>query len=104
MATPNPTTQLNRRLTAAQVAEEFNINVRTLYRLVRLGRVPAFRVGDRQFRFDRTEIEAHFRANVTRIPPSGTGATVLPFSPRRQARIITPLSDATATDKPKGDI
>ena len=43
-------------LTVEEVAERFGVNVTTVYRLVKRGKLPAFKVGN-QWRFSETRLE-----------------------------------------------
>ena len=43
-------------LTVDEVASRFGVNVSTVYRLVKRGRLPAFRVG-KQWRFSQARLE-----------------------------------------------
>lgn len=43
-------------LTVNEVAERFGVNVTTVYRLVKQGRLPAFKVGN-QWRFSQDRLE-----------------------------------------------
>jgi len=47
-------------LTAAEVADLFKINVETVYDLVRVGKLPATKIGG-QWRFQSAEIHEWFR-------------------------------------------
>lgn len=49
-------------LTAEEVMDYLQVNVRTVYRLIKRGRIPAVRVG-RQWRFRRRDIEAWLAGN-----------------------------------------
>lgn len=52
-------------LTTEEVLSYLHINLRTIYRLIRTGRLPAFRVG-RQWRFRKEDIEAWLAARHAR--------------------------------------
>ena len=44
-------------LTTDEVLEYLHVNLRTVYRLIKAGKIPAVRVG-RQWRFRKTDIDA----------------------------------------------
>ena len=64
-------------LTTEEVLEYLNVNLRTVYRLIKAGKIPAVRVG-RQWRFRKRDIDAwldsqHLRSNprpATAAPPT----------------------------------
>jgi len=58
-------------LTTEQVLDYLHINVRTIYRLIRAGRLPAYRVG-RQWRFRRHDLE-HWLQAQRRARPAHIG-------------------------------
>jgi excisionase family DNA binding protein len=58
-------------LTTEEVLEYLHVNLRTVYRLIKVGKIPAVRVG-RQWRFRRVDLDAWLDSQ--RTPPSeGTG-------------------------------
>lgn len=58
-------------LTTEEVLEYLHVNLRTIYRLIKAGKIPAVRVG-RQWRFHRRDIEAWLESQRTR---HGRGST-----------------------------
>jgi excisionase family DNA binding protein len=52
-------------LTTEEVLEYLQVNLRTIYRLIKAGRIPAVRVG-RQWRFRKQDIDAWLEAQRTR--------------------------------------
>ena len=71
-------------LTTEQVLEYLQVNLRTVYRLIKAGRIPAVRVG-RQWRFRRRDIDAWLDSQRTR--GGAPGAAVAPRrAPARSAR------------------
>jgi excisionase family DNA binding protein len=72
-------------LTTEEVLEYLQVNLRTVYRLIKAGKIPAVRVG-RQWRFRKRDIDAWLDAQR----PRGERATVA--SPDRPAR---------ASDRPR---
>ena len=58
-------------LTTEEVLEYLQVNLRTVYRLIKAGKIPAVRVG-RQWRFRKTDIDAWLDSQQTRpvrVPP-----------------------------------
>ena len=58
-------------LTTEEVLEYLQVNLRTVYRLIKAGRIPAVRVG-RQWRFRKRDIDAWLEAQRPRGARSGT--------------------------------
>ena len=56
MALKEPTPHNRVYLTVEDVAERFHVNVTTVYRLAKRGRLPAFKVGN-QWRFSATRLD-----------------------------------------------
>ena len=72
-------------LTTEEVLEYLQINLRTVYRLIKAGKIPAVRVG-RQWRFRKSDIDAWLESQRTRsVRPAGAGSG-------------TALSEVTAAD------
>ncbi|ODS55720.1 MAG: hypothetical protein ABS36_08965 [Acidobacteria bacterium SCN 69-37] len=96
-------------LTTDEVMDYLQINLRTVYRLIKAGRLPAVRVG-RQWRFERTAIEAwleaHRRANGLAIPVRDRPARALIVDDEQSVRdvLVATLSSAgyTAASAPDG--
>jgi excisionase family DNA binding protein len=77
-------------LTTEEVLEYLQINLRTVYRLIKAGKIPAVRVG-RQWRFRKRDIEAWLDSQRTR------GAAM-----RTPAAAAAPQSkSSTATERPR---
>ena len=58
-------------LTTEEVLEYLQVNLRTVYRLIKAGKIPAVRVG-RQWRFKRADLDAWLdgqRSRKSRNPP-----------------------------------
>ncbi|RMF92161.1 MAG: DNA-binding protein [Candidatus Schekmanbacteria bacterium] len=53
-------------LTLKEVAEYMRVNTATIYRLVRTGKIPAFRVGNR-WRFRKTSIDEWLNSSESKI-------------------------------------
>jgi excisionase family DNA binding protein len=60
-------------LTTEEVLEYLQVNLRTIYRLIKAGRIPAVRVG-RQWRFRKRDIDAWLESQRPRGARPGTGA------------------------------
>lgn len=94
MATPS--SEHEAFLTTEEVLEYLQVNLRTVYRLIDAGKLPAVRVG-RQWRFRRKDIDAwldrqHQTAPQAPAPPalpSGTARRVLVVDPDGAARDAT---------------
>ena len=67
-------------LTTEEVLEYLQVNLRTVYRLIKAGKIPAVRVG-RQWRFRKRDIDAWLDSQR----PRGSGARVSPATPARPA-------------------
>lgn len=74
-------------LTTEEVLEYLQVNLRTVYRLIKAGKIPAVRVG-RQWRFRKSDIDAWLDSQHTR--PSRAASTPEP-EPAPESR---PLSSA----------
>jgi excisionase family DNA binding protein len=67
-------------LTTEEVLEYLQVNLRTVYRLIKAGKIPAVRVG-RQWRFRKRDIDAWLDSQR----PRGGGARTTPATPARPA-------------------
>ncbi len=76
-------------LTTEEVLEYLQVNLRTVYRLIKAGKIPAVRVG-RQWRFRKTDIDRWL----------GTQATSLP-GPEPAALAVPPGTERGATRRPR---
>lgn len=73
-------------LTTEEVLEYLQVNLRTVYRLIKAGKIPAVRVG-RQWRFRKSDIDAWLDSQQTRPMP----------------RAVAPVSEvAPVPDRPAG--
>lgn len=68
-------------LTTDEVLEYLQVNLRTVYRLIKAGRLPAVRVG-RQWRFRRTDIDAWLDTERARAPRPATSHAPTSARPR----------------------
>ncbi|MCX6546268.1 MAG: response regulator [Acidobacteria bacterium] len=86
-------------LTTEEVLEYLQVNLRTVYRLIKAGKIPAVRVG-RQWRFRKTDIDRWLTTQATAFPvtdPSAAGASATeagPLSTRRR-RVLVVDDEAT---------
>lgn len=60
-------------LTTEEVLEYLQVNLRTVYRLIKAGKIPAVRVG-RQWRFRKRDIDAWLESQRPRQPRAGAAA------------------------------
>jgi excisionase family DNA binding protein len=65
-------------LTTEEVLEYLQVNLRTVYRLIKAGKIPAVRVG-RQWRFRKRDIDAWLDSQRTQ--PGGGGTPIVPSPP-----------------------
>src|SRR5262249_6956776 len=65
-------------LTTEEVLEYLQVNLRTVYRLIKAGKIPAVRVG-RQWRFRKRDIDAWLDSQR---PRGGTRSSAAPAAPR----------------------
>ena len=73
-------------LTTEEVLEYLQVNLRTVYRLIKAGKIPAVRVG-RQWRFRKRDIDAWLETQRPRSSRGSTAARV-PVPPSGRARIL----------------
>jgi excisionase family DNA binding protein len=83
-------------LTTEEVLEYLHVNLRTVYRLIKAGKIPAVRVG-RQWRFRKRDIDAWLDSQRTQ---QGGGTTAVPTPPSRQgrARVLVVDDEASIRD------
>ena len=70
-------------LTTEEVLEYLQVNLRTVYRLIKAGKIPAVRVG-RQWRFRKSDIDAWLanqQASVSPVSPTPTATENKPVPP-----------------------
>jgi len=75
-------------LTTEEVLEYLQVNLRTVYRLIKAGKIPAVRVG-RQWRFRKRDIDAWLDSQQPR-GGSARAATPAPTQPRASASALRP--------------
>jgi excisionase family DNA binding protein len=78
-------------LTTEEVLEYLQVNLRTVYRLIKAGKIPAVRVG-RQWRFRKTDIDAWLDSQRPRVAgrttPAPAPARVTPISGRPRVLVV----------------
>lgn len=85
-------------LTTEEVLKYLQVNLRTVYRLIKAGKIPAVRVG-RQWRFRRTDVDAWLesqRARSVRTPSAGARPSTQTGSSR--PRILVVDDEASVRD------
>jgi excisionase family DNA binding protein len=83
-------------LTTEEVLEYLQVNLRTVYRLIKAGKIPAVRVG-RQWRFRKRDIDGWLDSQRTQ---SGSGSATVAATPTRQgrARVLVVDDEASIRD------
>jgi excisionase family DNA binding protein len=85
-------------LTTEEVLEYLQVNLRTIYRLIKAGRIPAVRVG-RQWRFRKRDIDAWLetqRPRHARASPGGPRSPAAP--PATRPRVLVVDDEAAIRD------
>ena len=80
-------------LTTEEVLEYLQVNLRTVYRLIKAGKIPAVRVG-RQWRFRKRDIDAWLDGQRSRA----NGATAAPATRSGRMRILVVDDEASIRD------
>jgi excisionase family DNA binding protein len=83
-------------LTTEEVLEYLQVNLRTVYRLIKAGKIPAVRVG-RQWRFRKRDIDAWLDSQRTQSG-SGAAAATVPASRHGRARVLVVDDEASIRD------
>jgi excisionase family DNA binding protein len=83
-------------LTTEEVLEYLQVNLRTVYRLIKAGRIPAVRVG-RQWRFRKGDIDAWLESQQPRLTKSAAPAarSSTPQPPTGRPRILVVDDEAS---------
>jgi len=84
-------------LTTEEVLEYLQVNLRTVYRLIKAGRIPAVRVG-RQWRFRKRDIDAWLETQRPRSARAVGSATRLPAPATSRPRILVVDDEASIRD------
>lgn len=74
-------------LTTEEVLDYLQVNLRTVYRLIKAGKIPAVRVG-RQWRFKRADLDAWIEGQRSRKSRGGPIATPAPVSTERPRVLV----------------
>jgi excisionase family DNA binding protein len=90
-------------LTTDEVLEYLQVNLRTVYRLIKAGKIPAVRVG-RQWRFRRRDIDAWLEsqrprsAQMSPTPSTGPAQRPEPTAPQGRPRVLVVDDEASIRD------
>ena len=83
-------------LTTEEVLEYLQVNLRTVYRLIKAGKIPAVRVG-RQWRFRKRDIDAWLDSQRTQSG-GGAAAAAAPATRQGRARVLVVDDEASIRD------
>ncbi len=81
-------------LTTEEVLDYLQVNLRTVYRLIKAGKIPAVRVG-RQWRFRKRDIDAWLESQRPRTARAGATVPKGPTPPAGRARVLVVDDEAT---------
>jgi excisionase family DNA binding protein len=84
-------------LTTEEVLEYLQVNLRTVYRLIKAGKIPAVRVG-RQWRFRKRDIDAWLDTQRTHSPQSPLPATPTAAARGPHPRVLVVDDEASIRD------
>ena len=84
-------------LTTEEVLEYLQVNLRTVYRLIKAGKIPAVRVG-RQWRFRKRDIDGWLENQRTRQVRTGVGSARAAMPPPDRPRILVVDDEAAIRD------
>jgi excisionase family DNA binding protein len=84
-------------LTTEEVLEYLQVNLRTVYRLIKAGKIPAVRVG-RQWRFRKRDIDAWLDSQRTQSGGSAAAAAAAPAARQGRARVLVVDDEASIRD------
>ena len=84
-------------LTTEEVLEYLQVNLRTVYRLIKAGKIPAVRVG-RQWRFRKRDIDAWLDSQRSRSSAADSGGAATPSSARDRQRVLVVDDEASIRD------
>ena len=84
-------------LTTEEVLEYLQVNLRTVYRLIKAGKIPAVRVG-RQWRFRKTDIDAWLDSQRPRATRPTTAAAQQAQAARGRPRVLVVDDEASIRD------
>jgi excisionase family DNA binding protein len=84
-------------LTTEEVLEYLQVNLRTVYRLIKAGKIPAVRVG-RQWRFRKRDIDAWLESQRSRAARGSGAAPRVSSAPAGRPRILVVDDEASIRD------
>ena len=84
-------------LTTEEVLEYLQVNLRTVYRLIKAGKIPAVRVG-RQWRFRKRDIDAWLDTQRTQMPQPPIAHVPAPASRPGRAHVLVVDDEASIRD------
>ena len=84
-------------LTTEEVLEYLQVNLRTVYRLIKAGKIPAVRVG-RQWRFRKRDIDAWLESQRPRSGRVSPATPRPPVAPAGRARILVVDDEETVRE------
>jgi excisionase family DNA binding protein len=84
-------------LTTEKVLEYLQVNLRTVYRLIKAGKIPAVRVG-RQWRFRKSDIDAWLDNQRSRGASRAAAASTRPTAAARRPRVLVVDDEASIRD------
>jgi excisionase family DNA binding protein len=84
-------------LTTEEVLEYLQVNLRTVYRLIKAGKIPAVRVG-RQWRFRKRDIDAWLDSQRTQSGGNPPATAAAPAARQGRARVLVVDDEASIRD------
>jgi excisionase family DNA binding protein len=84
-------------LTTEEVLDYLQVNLRTIYRLIKAGKIPAVRVG-RQWRFRKRDIDAWLESQRPRNVRAAPAPSRAPAPAAARARVLVVDDEATIRD------
>jgi excisionase family DNA binding protein len=84
-------------LTTEEVLEYLQVNLRTVYRLIKAGKIPAVRVG-RQWRFRKRDIDAWLDSQRTQSGGGASATAAAPATRQGRARVLVVDDEASIRD------
>jgi excisionase family DNA binding protein len=84
-------------LTTEEVLDYLQVNLRTVYRLIKAGKIPAVRVG-RQWRFRKTDIDAWLEGQRARAPRAAASGGSSEAHRQSRARVLVVDDEAAIRD------
>jgi excisionase family DNA binding protein len=84
-------------LTTEEVLEYLQVNLRTVYRLIKAGKIPAVRVG-RQWRFRKRDIDAWLESQRPRTSRASSAPSRVPTAVAGRPRVLVVDDEASIRD------